>query len=110
MTWKMPSRNLDRYHKLIKYYLILKKGKSMTLMGSMDLNFKVPVTLISQMLIIFLKDFFKALDLIMNKIKIFSVIFLVEEIKMEKKDLVLVLDQCLITMICLKEVLVDLEA
>lgn len=104
----MPSRNLDRYHKLIKYYPILKKEKIMTPMDLMDLNLKVLVTSISRMLIIFLKDFFKVLDLITIKIKTFSVISLEEEIKMGKKDLVLVLDQCLITMICSKEVLVDL--
>ena len=104
----MLSRNLDRYHKLIKYYLILKKEKIMTPMDLMDLNLKVLVTSISRMLIIFSKDFFKIPDLITIKIKTFSVISLEEEIKMEKKGLVLALDQCLIMMICSKEVLVDL--
>lgn len=103
----MPSRNLDRYHKLIKYYRILKKEKIMTPMVLMDLNLKRVVTSISRMLIIFSKDFFKIPDLITKKIKTFSVISLEEEIKMGKKGSVLASDKCSIMMICLREVLVE---
>lgn len=103
MTWRMQNRNLDKYHKHMKYCQILKKEKHMIPMVLMDLNSRERVVSIFQMLIVYLKDSSEILDLITKKIKISLVPFLVEEIEMEKKDLGLVLVQCLIMMIFLKQ-------
>ena len=93
MIPKMRNKNLEKFHRPIKFYQIQKNVKRMILMDLKDRKWEDSQVLIFQMPIAYFKDFLEPLHLITKMIKIFLAGLWEEEIKMEKE--VLGSDQCL---------------
>lgn len=89
----MRNKNLEKFHRPIKFYQIQKNVKRMILMDLKDRKWEDSQVLIFQMPIAYFKDFLEPLHLITKMIKIFLAGLWEEEIKMEKE--VLGSDQCL---------------